>query len=238
VRGLQEWLYHGLQEWAPSWGYAWQLDTPESLIQMPFHLGQIADDMCDEAESIPVYIPAAKAVHLSNEFNMHPGGLQVEMTGLLAHRRHFCPGSPTDADLRNCPECPQQPECLVDTRFGGTLDFCLRIDPEIPTHLIKIVGPAQFYSGYLWKCLVPKSWVPDPASATLKDSFFIWEHTNFADSDTRAFNLDSLDRKQEFLERRFGAMHLIQKSSLLVPGEPVVPSSRFYRQLFGYKKIY
>lgn len=205
---------------------------------MPFHLGQIADDMCDEAESIPVYIPACKAVNLSNEFHTHPGGLRVEVTGILAHRRHFCPKSTTDAGLRNCQECPQQPECLVDTRFGGTLDFCLRIDPEIRTHKIKVVGPAQFYSGYLWKCLVPKNWVPEPSSATLKDSFFIWEHTNFADSDTREFNLDSLHRKQEFLERRLGPMHLIQKSSALVPGEPAVPSSQFYRQLLGYKKTY
>lgn len=231
VRGLQEWLYHGLQEWAPSWGYAWPLNSPKALSRMPFHLGQIADDMCDEAESIPVYIAADKALQLSEAFREHPGGLRVEVTGLLGHRRHFCLQLATDPAQRDCDECPQEPECLIDTRFGGALDYCISVDPEVESHRIDVAGPAQFYSGYLWKCLVPKEWVRAPADATLKESFFVWEHTNFADADTRKFNLDSLQRKQEFLERRYGPMHLLQKSSVLVPGKPCLPSSRFYELL-------
>lgn len=236
MHGLQEWLYHGLQEWAPSWGYAWQWDTPESIGTMPVNFGQIADEMCDEAESIPVFIPCVKAVEASEMFRLHPGGLQVKVTGFLAHRKHFCLALDADTSRPRCDECNKQPGCLSDTKFGGTLDFCLKVDPDFKTHAVKIVGPAAFYSGYLWKCLVPESWVTDPAKATLKDSFFIWEHTNFADAETRVFNLDSLERKQEFLEKKFGPMHLLQKSSLLVPGTPTVPSGTFYDQLLDYRK--
>jgi hypothetical protein len=238
VRGLQEWLFHGLQEWAPSWDYTWQLDKPETLRKSPFHLGQIADDLSDEAESIPVYIPSVKAVNLTAELLKNPGGLEVEITGLMAHRDHFCLEPSKDGRRGDCSSCPQQLECLVETRFGGALDYCLQVDAENRTHQIKIGGPAQFYSGYLWKCLVPKRWAADPVQATLKDSFFIWEHTNFADADARSYNLDSLDRKQAYLEKKYGEMHFIQKSSSFVPGSPVVPSGVFFNQLFRkYKRI-
>lgn len=232
VRGLREWLFHGLQEWAPSWGYAWQMDESETPDKRPFHLGQIADEMSDEAESIPVYIPASKAARLTEEFLKHPGGLKVELTGVVAHRKHFClDPSKRAAGTAGCSDCPRRPECLVDNRFGGALDFCVKVDPEIRSHRIIIRGPAGFYSGYLWKCLVPKNTVADPALAKLSDAFFIWEHTNLADRESREYNLDSLENKRWYLERKHGSMHLLQKSSFLVPGIPAISSDAFYRQL-------
>lgn len=232
VRGLREWLLFGLQEWAPSWGYAWDISERDSGLQRMFHLGQIADDMCDEAESIPVYLPVEKAVKLSAEFQENPGGLRVELTGIVAHRSHFCPKSKKSGQTDPCNKCDQQPECLADKRFGGTLDFCLVVDAGEPSHGVMVNGPAEFYSGYLWKCLVPKS-TGDVSQARLKDSFFVWEHTNFADPDALAFNLDSLDRKQVYLENRYGPMHLVQKSSALVPGVPVLSYDDFYKRLIG-----
>lgn len=231
VRGLREWLLFGLQEWAPSWGYAWSMSESGAGVNRPFHLGQIADEMCDEAESIPVYIPADKAAQLTAEFLENPGGLNVTLTGIIVHRKHFCPLSLAIDHPEKCMTCEQGPECLVDQNFGGALDYCIVVDANEPSHGIVIKGPAEFYSGYLWTCLVPKNIVSDVSQASKNDSFFVWEHTNFADPEAVAFNLDSLERKRTYLEAKHGPMYLVQKSSVLVPGTPEVASDIFYQRL-------
>lgn len=67
----------------------------------------------------------------------------------------------------------------------------------------------------------------------LKNTFFVWEHTDFTKPDAVAYNLDSLARKTGYIESKFGKLALLQKSSHLVSGEPYYSVESFYGFVLG-----
>ena len=71
----------------------------------------------------------------------------------------------------------------------------------------------------------------------LSDVFFLWEHVNFASKDALAYCLESLDRKEEHVRRRYGELLLIQKSSALVSGQPTLAADAVYDMLLGKSGI-
>ena len=71
------------------------------------------------------------------------------------------------------------------------------------------------------------------ATPCLSDVFFLWEHVNFASKDALAYCLESLNNKEEHVRRRYGELLLIQKSSALVPGSPILAADSVYNMLLG-----
>ena len=215
---IQEWLFQGFDLWAPSWDFTWHLDDWETSKKRPYFIAQLGDG--DEANSLPVLIPGEKAMRLVQfAAEQKPadrwGGIDAEITGVLGHRKYF------KGDL--------EPGALE--LFGGLLDYCLWIDEENPKHGIEpLTRSTTVYSGYLWKCVAPLTSITQ-GKPSLRDVYFIWEHTNFASPAAVAYNLDSLARKEEYLQRRYGEFVLVQKSSSLVPGKPQWSPEEIYKLL-------
>jgi TIR domain-containing protein len=210
---LQQWLFHGFDEWGPSWDFTWDFDNKAKNRKRPYFVAQIGDG--DEANSIPVLLTASKARKLRDQFREHWGGMEASATGVLGHRRHFVKHvAPGALDL-----------------FGGLLDYCLFIDDEKKDHKVE---PGQddtsIYSGYLWKCVAPKEFYRD-RNLRLNDVYFIWEHVNFASDDALKYGLDAIARKEELIERRRGKLVLVQKSSSFVSGTPALSPDAVYRIL-------
>jgi hypothetical protein len=67
----------------------------------------------------------------------------------------------------------------------------------------------------------------------LSDVWFLWEHVNFANKDGLAYCLEALDHKEEQIKRRYGELLLIQKSSSMVSGTPLLPDDAVYNMLLG-----
>ena len=209
---IQEWLFNGFDLWGPSWDFSWDFQNWERSKARPYFIAQLGDG--DEANSLPVLIPGEKAKKLQEYIDASGqwGGIEAAVTGVLGHRRHF--------------ERYLDPGAIEI--FGGLLDYCLWIDLDDKAHGIRpLRHPTGLYSGYLWRCVAPEALVTDRLPA-LRDVYFIWEHTNFASKDAVAYNLDSLDRKEEYLRRKFGKLVLVQKSSFLVPGEPTWSQREVY----------
>ena len=67
----------------------------------------------------------------------------------------------------------------------------------------------------------------------------MWEHTNFFSQDSVKYNLDSLEHKVSYIEKRHKEKHgaddfiLLQKSSALVPGTPKWNADEFYNFFLG-----
>ena len=222
---VQEWLFHGFDLWGPSWDFSWNFADRDLAKTHPYFIAQLGEG--DEANSVPVLIPAAKALKLHDaiqEKMRKPGGwpgFDAEITGILGHRKHF------ESHLD-----PAQIEM-----FGGLLDYCLWLDPDDKTHNIRLLAPqTSVYSGYLWRCLAPAD-LAEAGTAMLPDCYFVWEHTNFASKDAVDYNLDSLRSKEDYLNRQFGKLVLVQKSSLLVPDAPAWPENDFYQLMRGKSAI-
>lgn len=64
--GLQEWLFSGFHSWGPSWDFTWDFERPENQANKPAFVAQLGEG--DEANSIPVIIPADKAEKLTEKF--------------------------------------------------------------------------------------------------------------------------------------------------------------------------
>ncbi|HMI96928.1 MAG TPA: hypothetical protein VK479_10490 [Micropepsaceae bacterium] len=210
---VQQWLFQGFDLWGPSWDFSWDFENWESSKQRPYFIAQLGDG--DEANSLPVLIPKEKAQRLQEYIDAKGrwGGIQAEIRGVLGHRRHFdkCL-DPAAIDL-----------------FGGLLDYCLWIDESDPSHgIAPLPQRTEIYSGYLWRCVAPESLLRG-RPPSLQDVYFVWEHTNFASKDAVAYNVDALERKQEYLERKLGKLVLIQKSSFLVPGTPAWSQQQIYQ---------
>jgi hypothetical protein len=200
---LQNWLYSGFEQWAPSW----DLNTSDGDDQ-PF-FGQLGHE--DEAFSLLVIVTGAKAGRLRETLLAADEMVcNVELTGALIHRSHASANLPTRME-----------------DWGKTFDYCLRVDLS-QDHQIARAGVADPYSGYLWECVAPKQWVRDKDVPELTDSFFVWEHTDFASPESRAYGLDTLEHKHAYIEERFGELELVQKSAPIVPGEPVLATESFY----------
>jgi hypothetical protein len=219
---IQKWLFSGFHSWGPSWDFTWDFEHPENDGNKPSFVAQLGYG--DEANSIPVIIPADKVKKLVGKFRergraigIDVGGLLSTVTGVLCHRSH-------------CPEAAKLG--LV----GGILDFCIWLKPGEEEHKISPdKGKPDVYSGYLWKCLTRSAWFNEGKPLELNQVYFVWEHTNFADQDSVKYNLDSLGHKEayirEFNDRKFhdnSELVLLQKSSLLVPGQPKWSKKDFY----------
>jgi len=217
--GLQEWLFNGFDLWGPSWDYIWDMDINPSEDSHPFFLAQLGDG--DEANSLPVVIPREKALKLKSYFQDTWGGLDVRICGMLVHRDDF----------------PKQLQDMhIENLIEKNLDYCIWLDPNNPKHLITpLAGRTEIYSGYLWKCVIPKKWYIPGKQPNLDQVYYLWEHTNFANKDAVKYNLDSLLHKEKFLEQRHGELVLIQKSSSLVPGKPEWSADKIYDLLVSHQ---
>lgn len=215
--GVQQWLFNGFDLWGPSWDFTWDLENWEKNRERRYFIAQLGDG--DEANSLPVLIPGEKARRLQEYFRDHNwGGMQATVTGLLGSRKHFA------ADI--------DPQALE--LFGGLLDYCLWLDPDNPKHCVEpLVEDTEVYSGYLWKCVAPRAWVPSGRKPCVNDVYFVWEHTNFANRDAVAYALEALDLKERYLARRHGELLLVQKSSAMVPGKETWPNEEIYALLLG-----
>jgi len=218
---VQEWLFHGFELWGPSWDFTWNFEHWERSRDRPYFIAQLGDG--DEANSVPVLIPQSKAVKIQGELGDKKiqRGHQATVIGVLGHRKHFA-GKVAPGALE---------------LFGGLLDYCLWVDEDNPKHLIELSGEEpEVYSGYLWKCVVPKVNLAD-GKLSVNDVYFVWEHTNFASPDAVAYNLDALEGKVAYLERRYGELELVQKSSTIVPGTTRWQPEDIYQLLLGGKKL-
>ena len=213
--GLQKWLFYGFDLWGPSWDFTWSLQSSGNVLEQPFFIAQLGDG--DEANSLPVVIPFEKAQRLREKFAESWGGVEVTIIGLLGHRRQFPKRGPANLDL-----------------VGGLLDYCIWLDQDTHDHRISIMrDQTDIYSGYLWKCVTPKTWFEQKPSLGIDDVYFIWEHTNFANKDAVKYNLDSLGRKEEYVQSLHGDLVMLQKSSGAVPGTPSWSTQQFYDLLAG-----
>jgi hypothetical protein len=230
----QRWQYHGFNVWAPSWDFTWDFEHSEQAedpTKPPhFYWAQLGDmeSECDEAESIAVLIPKKlyKLVHKRRE-EIGKSVLRVDIQGLLTHKTYFKGEIPDDEK--------------------NLLDYCIRVDPDRvetdkrPTHFLRplIDENRTFYSGYLWKCVVPsKLWKKYKAKELqlgLEHAYFLWAHTNFGNPECVADDLEVLEKKLEIVKKREDddVLELLQKSSFLVPGDCKLPLPEFKELIFG-----
>jgi hypothetical protein len=215
--GIQAWLFNGFHSWGPSFDYSWDFDGSGDASR-PAYIAQLATG--DEANSIPVIIPAEKAKKLRAAFQekghaakIEIGPLVVTVQGVLCHRN-------------------QCPEAAVMGKIGGILDYCIWLKEGEPTHKISVDKvSAKMYSGYLWKCIAPKDSVDQGKPLAMDQAYFVWEHTNVANEDSVKYNLDSLEHKAAYIRREFhdnAEFVVLQKSNVLVRGEPVWSKEQFY----------
>jgi hypothetical protein len=211
---VQEWLFHGFDLWGPSWDFTWGFDHWEESQTRDYFIAQLGDG--DEANSLPVLIPNSKAQRLREDLHKW-GGVEAEITCVLGHRDHF---------TRNF-------DASLIELYRRAPDYCLWIDEDDKKHGIHPTREhTDVYSGYLWKCVAPKQWLID-GKPSIKDVYFVWEHANWASTDTVAYSLEALEQKEAYIQHRFGDgdLVLLQKSSSLVPGEPLWKDQEFYAML-------
>ena len=212
---VQQWLFHGFDEWGPSWDFTWDLEKKAKAKRHPYFIAQLGDG--DEANSIPVLLTASKARKLRDEFQERPGGMEAKVTGVLGHRKHFA--KLVDADALEL--------------FGGLLDYCLYLDEDKKDHKVEQrADDTAIYSGYLWKCVAPQAFLKE-GTPRLNDVYFIWEHVNFASDEARKYGIEALEAKEEMIRRRHGKLVLMQKSSPLVAGTPTLSADAVYKMLLG-----
>ncbi len=225
---VQEWLFSGFDLWAPSWDFTWDIETWGKVSQKRFAIAQIGGG--DEADSLPVFIPFSRIPKFRELLDAHNGIMMVQLRAILASRADFC--------LQTCAQ--NKAHCTACGRikmFGGLLDFCLWIDENNADHGIKSCKDAEFYSGYLWKCVSPEQWhTGGQKTISLDQTIFIWEHTNFAKPDAIKYNLEFLEKKEEHFKAKFGNLIYVQKSSPLVPGTPAMAAREVYDLLLAGKK--
>lgn len=211
---LQKWLFYGFDLWAPSWDFTWETLGDGRISHVIAQLGS-----GDEADSIPVFIPNEKATGLRAFLKDGWGGIEAEVTGFLGHRRHFV-ARHAGVEM-----------------VGGMLDYCLWIEDDRDEHGIAALHRrTEVYSGYLWKCVIPKAWLEQKPIPELRDVYFVWEHTNFRDRDAVNYNIDSLLHKERYIESLHGPLVLLQKSSSIVPGVEHWSTSQFRDALVHQKR--
>jgi hypothetical protein len=220
--GTQEWLFHGFDLWGPSWDFTWDFDNWKRGKKRPYFIAQLGDG--DEANSIPVLLPETKALKIRDALQDTKRGqtrrvLQAKVSCLLGHRRHFA----------------KHVDRHALELFGGLLDYCLWVDGNSKKHEVVITQErTEMYSGYLWKCLAPKEALSD-GILTLTDVYFVWDHANLTNKDAVSYSLDALEAKENYVRKLAGGQELvlIQKSSDLVPGAPMLSADSIYDMLLG-----
>ena len=207
---LQSWLFHGFEQWGPSWDISLSADSPGALL-----LAQIGSG--DEVNSLPVIIPGEKARLVRQNLLEGQAVFEARVTGRLYHRSHL-PGAVADN---------------LD-KWGKAFDYCILLDEEEKQHTVaRQLDKTQTYSGYLWQCWGPGEWMQSGVMPRLDEVFFIWEHTDFTKPDAIAYNLDSLQHKADYLRTKYRDLVLLQKSASLVPGNPLCPTELFYSFIVG-----
>lgn len=205
---LQEWLYRGFEEWGPSWNISMSPDRRAN----DYLFGQLG--VIDEVNSLPVIVQGEKATNIRENILGDLIVFEAEVTGLLCHRSHL-----STLELKGL------------GHWGKTFDYCIIVLEGDKQHIVsRRLEKAQApYSGYLWQCLAPVSWLTEKKPPRLDEVYLIWEHTDFTKPDAIAFNLDGLQHKADYLRGRHGNLILLQKSMPLVPGEPHCPTDQFYK---------
>lgn len=230
---LQQWLFSGFEQWAPSWDVNdWSNDKPFKLV------GQIGEN--DEADSIPVLIKSERKARDIRERLMTRLVVTANVVGCLCHESH----------LRTLPTLDQDDSEFLETikEMSSAQYYLLLLDQD-DSHTVEVLtNKVDYYSGYIWQCWAPKEWTPsDPYDTRLPGAYFVWEHTNLADADVIRYGLDSLDMKVRYLRKRLqeklnlsGDLVLLQHlmSHARLRGEamtdsqqPAIPTEHF-RNLF------
>ncbi|MCX4098204.1 hypothetical protein [Nocardia sp. alder85J] len=213
---IQRWTYAGFEEWAPSWDFTSEVESGDES----FFLGQLGHG--DEANSMLVVVVGRRAREIRRGLvpsmqHRKVAAVSVEVTGLLCHRSHLRKRNPALAPIAD--------------RWPYDFNYCLLLDSD--HHRITEVNEVpDFYSAYLWKCLWATDGVADGTLPRLDDCYLIWEHTDLTKPDAIRYNLDSLQHKEQFLRKEYGALELLQKSSPLIPETPSLSAGSFQR-LFG-----
>jgi hypothetical protein len=214
---LQHWLFTGFEQWGPSWDVNANDSRPERYL-----FGQIGEG--DEAESLTVIVAGSKADDIRAQLSSGSQTFRIRVTGTLCHRDHI-----GDIGLKHQIQ-----------QWGKSFEYCLIVYDE-PNHRAEPLDPRReppsLYSGYIWKCVMPRSLakLQDAGSAAilqtpqLHEVYFLFEHTNLSSFDAIRFNLDSLRQKEEYLRREMGDLIVIQKSSELVEGQQALPTETFYK---------
>lgn len=202
---LQDWLFSGFEEWAPSWDIN---ASDDDASDRPF-FGQLGHE--DEAFSLLVVVTGASAKHVLKKL-IGEGEMvcSVEIECSLIHRRHARATVPRR--MRT---------------WGKTFDYCLLVNLD-EGHRIERTDVTEPYSGYLWQCVSPKDWLGKREVPDLVDAFFVWEHTNFASPEARDYGLEALAHKRAYIERHFGELDLVQKSAPILSGKPKLATESFY----------
>lgn len=203
---VQEWLFRGFDEWAPSLDISLHAQPDAG----PYLFAQLGAG--DEAQSLLVIIPGEKAKEVRGYVASEGLTFAAQVTGRLTNRQHLPPA------LRQ--KLP---------RWGNAFDSCIQLDEDNKDHTVIPLSRALLtpYSGYLWQCVAPKALVQGKQLPELNEVYFVWEHTEFTQPDAVKYNLDSLLHKVEYLRSIHGDLVLLQKSSALVPGEPLYSSGVF-----------
>jgi hypothetical protein len=206
---LQDWLFSGFEQWAPSWNL--NASVQDNADRPSF--AQIGHE--DEAFSLLVVVTGPEAGAIPQKLLQSDEMVcNVEITGGLIYRGHLRDAMP--ARMRT---------------WGKKFDYCLLVDLSKDDNAIERTGAADPYSGYLWECVAPKEWLRGKDTPEIVDSFFVWEHTDFASGPAREYGLEALAHKHAYIERHFGELELIQKSGPVVPGEPTLATESFYSVL-------
>jgi len=219
LNGVQKWLFNGFHAWGPSFDFSWDFDKPAADGSRPRFVAQLGSG--DEANSIPVIIPADKAHKLRERFQERGRDIKLDVSPLSVT---------VEGVLCGRSQCP---EAAKLGKVGGILDYCIWLKEGESSHRIQLDGKqTDIYSGYLWKCVAPKSLLGQDKPLELHHAYFLWEHTNFANEDSVKYNLDSLDHKQRYLEEKFHRSEplvVLQKSNILVRGDPYWTQDQFYK---------
>ncbi|HPO12453.1 MAG TPA: hypothetical protein PLI09_03340 [Candidatus Hydrogenedentes bacterium] len=215
--GLHHWLINGFVEWGPSW------DLFEGVIsgERPYLFGQIANG--DEANSIPLIVRKESIPNrLIDEYKSGKMSLTADITGKLMKRKELDSG--IKKELSSAETGEKSPE-----------DFFLVVDKTVQENA-RIDKPKDeleyFYTGYLWKCVVPESRYKDPQPLGPKDVYFVWEHTDFTKPDALKYNLDILDAKTEWIRKELvEPLVVLNKSHSIVRGESKWDTDVFYQHI-------
>jgi hypothetical protein len=202
IKGVQSWLHHGFLQWAPSW----DVNQWEAQTAAPFLFGQIGRE--DEADSIPVIIADPKKASDCREAltDLSRGGGRLVSHASVKGKLYSL------HDLKKYRGDAQAKGFIDDLIARGAIrDHCLVVDQDHSDKeqhrdridLLTRKACEEPYSGYMWKAVCPNEHKKD--LDLLPYTYFVWEHTNFADKDAINYNMDSLNHKIQYIaEHRLG----------------------------------
>jgi hypothetical protein len=223
TNGLQKWLIHGFEQWAPSW----ECSFGKSPSLDKYVIGQIGEG--DEADSMPVIVPREKALDILEYFGSSATIRQASMASRVCVSARLEVAKTLDRDLQS-----QLEQSIPGWTKHGR--HCLLLDEDNKNHFIYRESNTDrgIYSGYLWQCVCPaKQWRAKGKEVSLEDVFFVWEHTDFACGDAVKFGVDALVAKREILEKHVGKTVLLQRSAWVVEtrtrDHPVLSADEFWQ---------